>query len=228
MSFRQDRTNPSTAVSNWHGRSETPKGWPSTRVSTWTNGGLFSAGGGTGTFEPIATGTGDNSSSSFSFTSIPATFTDLKVLVQRKGQYNQTSPDVPYITMNDEINYNYGQMAYKSSGGWTITGSNGAAKLEMQQAGVYNSPNTMPLTYWLDVNSYVATGINKPIMFNGGKPYSTQLASSNDWFVGQGVASMNANASTELSAVTKITCTNGYGSKWVSTDSLTLFGIKDS
>ena len=41
MSFRQDRTNPSTAVSNWHGRSETPKGWPSTRVSQWINGGLF-------------------------------------------------------------------------------------------------------------------------------------------------------------------------------------------
>jgi hypothetical protein len=41
MSFRQDRTNPSTAVSNWRGRTETRRGWPSTSVSTWTNGGLF-------------------------------------------------------------------------------------------------------------------------------------------------------------------------------------------
>ena len=39
--FRQDRTNPSTAVSNWRGRHDTPKGWPSTAVSTWLNGGLF-------------------------------------------------------------------------------------------------------------------------------------------------------------------------------------------
>ena len=45
MSFRQDRTNPSTAVSNWKGRSETPKGHPSTRVSQWINGGLFGGGG---------------------------------------------------------------------------------------------------------------------------------------------------------------------------------------
>lgn len=45
MSFRQDRTNPSTAVSNWEGRSETPKGHPSTAISTWINGGLFSTGG---------------------------------------------------------------------------------------------------------------------------------------------------------------------------------------
>lgn len=45
MSFRQDRTNPSTAVSNWRGRTETRRGWPSTSVSTWMNGGLFSSGG---------------------------------------------------------------------------------------------------------------------------------------------------------------------------------------
>ena len=44
MSFRQDRTNPSTAVSNWEGRTETPKGHPSTRVSQWLNGGLFGGG----------------------------------------------------------------------------------------------------------------------------------------------------------------------------------------
>lgn len=43
--FKQDRTNPSTAVSNWKGRTHTPKAWPSTAISTWLNGGLFSAGG---------------------------------------------------------------------------------------------------------------------------------------------------------------------------------------
>ena len=43
--FRQDRTNPSTAISNWRGRHDTPKAWPSTAVSTWLNGGLFGAAG---------------------------------------------------------------------------------------------------------------------------------------------------------------------------------------
>ena len=42
--FRQDRTNPSTAVSNWRGRHDTPKAWPSTATSTWLNGGLFGGG----------------------------------------------------------------------------------------------------------------------------------------------------------------------------------------
>ena len=41
MSFNQYRTNPSQAVSNFKGRTDTPKAWPGTRVATWTNGGLF-------------------------------------------------------------------------------------------------------------------------------------------------------------------------------------------
>ena len=42
--FRQDRTNPSSAVSNWKGRRDTAKAWPSTAVSSWLNGGLFGGG----------------------------------------------------------------------------------------------------------------------------------------------------------------------------------------
>lgn len=38
--FRQDRTNPSTAVSTWKGRKDLPKANPSTAVSGWMNGGL--------------------------------------------------------------------------------------------------------------------------------------------------------------------------------------------
>ena len=41
MSFNQYRTNPSQAVSNFKGRTETSKAWPGTAVSTWMNGGLF-------------------------------------------------------------------------------------------------------------------------------------------------------------------------------------------
>jgi len=44
MSFNQYRTNPGQAVSNFKGRTDTPKAWPSTAVSTWTNGGLFGGG----------------------------------------------------------------------------------------------------------------------------------------------------------------------------------------
>ncbi len=66
--FRQDRTNPSSAVSNWKGRKDTAKAWPSTAVSSWLNGALFSGGGeaynvywvgGTNTNDGYANATGD-------------------------------------------------------------------------------------------------------------------------------------------------------------------------
>lgn len=41
MSFRQDRTNPASAVSNWKGRTSTPKAHPSTAISTWLNSVMF-------------------------------------------------------------------------------------------------------------------------------------------------------------------------------------------
>ena len=42
--FRQDRTNPSTAVSNWKGRKDSARAWVSTAISTWLNGNLFGGG----------------------------------------------------------------------------------------------------------------------------------------------------------------------------------------
>lgn len=45
MSVRQDRVNPSTYIANWKGRTNTPKAWPGTSVSTWLNGGLYGGGG---------------------------------------------------------------------------------------------------------------------------------------------------------------------------------------
>jgi hypothetical protein len=54
MSFDQFRTNPGQAVNKFKGRSSTPKAWPSTLVSAWTNGGLFGGGGPSDTWILIA------------------------------------------------------------------------------------------------------------------------------------------------------------------------------
>jgi len=45
MSFNQFRTNPGESVSKFKGRTETPRAWPGTAVSTWTNGGLMGGAG---------------------------------------------------------------------------------------------------------------------------------------------------------------------------------------
>ena len=80
MSFNQYRTNPSQAVSSFKGRSETPKAWPSTAVSTWTNGGLF--GSDKMGMEEIQTYTADQTNSTISFQGIPQKYRNLRVVVR--------------------------------------------------------------------------------------------------------------------------------------------------
>jgi len=81
MSFNQYRTNPGQAVSNFKGRTDTPKAWPSTAVSTWMNGGLFGGGVSTGPgLEYISTLTvASTSSTLLSITSIPQNYRDLYI-----------------------------------------------------------------------------------------------------------------------------------------------------
>ena len=109
MSFRQDRTNPSTAVSNWHGRSETPKGWPSTRVSTWMNGGLFGAGSAAG-MTAIAKVVMDGTGVTVSFTSIPQTYRHLRI-VMANGRRDSSGNLGMYLVLN-------GNTTIAHYGGW--------------------------------------------------------------------------------------------------------------
>jgi len=98
MSFRQDRTNPSTAVSNWHGRSETPKGWPSTRVSTWMNGGLFGASG-PAAMDALGKVVMDGTGVTVSFTDIPQTYRHLR-LVMANGRRDSSANAGMYCVFN--------------------------------------------------------------------------------------------------------------------------------
>lgn len=81
MSFNQYRTNPSQAVSNFKGRTDTPKAWPSTAVSAWMNGGLFGGAVDTGPgLEYISTHTvASTNSTLLSITNIPQNYRDLYI-----------------------------------------------------------------------------------------------------------------------------------------------------
>ena len=81
MSFNQYRTNPGQAVSNFKGRTDTPKAWPSTAVSAWMNGGLF-GGGGKKSMEEIAVYTADGTGQLISFQNIPQTYRNLRIVLR--------------------------------------------------------------------------------------------------------------------------------------------------
>jgi len=109
MSFNQYRTNPSQAVSNFKGRSETPKAWPSTAVGNWTNGGLFGEALGTPAMDYLGRIQSTNYGS-LTLSNIPTTYDDLLVYsgegnghgVGHATQYWTTSNSNPY----DMTSYN--------------------------------------------------------------------------------------------------------------------------
>jgi len=161
MSFRQDRTNPSTAVSNWRGRSETPKAWPSTRTSTWMNGGLF---GGAVSFGPaleyVSTFTvASTTSEILVITGVPTTYRDVLIVGQnmRLAAYG----NAPWMNPTDPV----GSYSSASSGlaaassqdnnqvnQATSSAASGGAAISYGQMGTMDIPSSTQLygwgTYW--------------------------------------------------------------------------------
>jgi len=130
MSFRQDRTNPSTAVSNWRGRSNTPKAWPSTRTSTWMNGGLFGAAASGATMEFIAQVVADNTSAVASFTSVPQTYRSLRI-VMASGRR---------ATYADKFGLNFNSDTTAGNYGWNVLYNTGASSTYSTSQGANDGP----------------------------------------------------------------------------------------
>jgi len=97
MSFNQYRTNPSQAVSKFKGRTDTPKAWPSTAVSSWMNGGLF--GGGAAAMVALGKVVMDGTGVTVSFTSIPQTYRHLRI-VMANGRRDSSGNAGFYLAFN--------------------------------------------------------------------------------------------------------------------------------
>ena len=78
MGLNQFRVNPSTAVSNYKGRSSIAKGWPSNAVSKWTNSGLFGDALGTPAMDYLGR-VQSSGYGSLTLSNIPTTYDDLLV-----------------------------------------------------------------------------------------------------------------------------------------------------
>ena len=160
MSFNQYRTNPSQAVSSFKGRTDTPKAWPSTAVSTWTNGGLFGGGGKIG-MEEIAVYTADATNSIITFNSIPQTYRNLRMVLRsaRTAAYGSAF----------QVHYN--NSSYASSYNTLAIGNgNAASYIEGAKATSNRSPTIIGDTilptentgYWVwDLPNYCTAGKKK-------------------------------------------------------------------
>jgi len=158
VSFRQDRTNPSTKVSQWRGRSATPKAWPSTRVSTWQNGGLFGGGTAGTAWEPIATST---MTVSHTFSAIPQTYADLRVVLKTAVGGSSTAHIKMRVNGNSG-SYYYFRKAYQYVGANVGHGASNTTYWDMGQEMYHTS---VPYIAIADIIDY-ASGTAQPCMMS--------------------------------------------------------------
>ena len=207
MSFRQDRTNPSTAVSNWHGRSETPKGWPSTRVSTWMNGGLFGAGAGAAGFEKIGS-TNAGGTTTVTFTGIDSTKYQTYMVVWKTINTTTTLDNRVRLNGTDDTSGNI----YQSN--WRYKGSSGNVQSN-QNAETYPMVGGTPKGSG-DDQVFSQTWVCGPSLAGTGKPmyqyWGSLNAGSNPIRVGFAYNTAFSTAAL-TNATTIITVNNGTSSQ---------------
>ena len=217
MSFRQDRTNPSTAVSNWHGRSETPKGWPSTRVSTWLNGGLFSTGG-SAVYECLGTHTFDGTTASHSFTSIPQIYADLRLIIHSAMVSGGSTGFNSYVRVNSVSSNNYDNAYFYQYSGNTDSHTAAANHSIMGMAGVIWFNSTPQNEIW-DFIDYANTTSRPHYQSLFG-----QTLSSNGWnWLGMAQGDLN-NSTGAITDVQLIDLSNNYPNG----TTVSLFGIGEA
>jgi hypothetical protein len=220
MSFRQDRTNPSTAVSNWHGRSETPKGWPSTQVSTWMNGGLFGAGGGGPVYEPIGTYTFDGTATTHTFSSIPQTYQDLRVVCKMFPDTSHNASGAICIRVNGESGSNYTFASTYQYNGTNSSSGSGASSTR------WDIIKDIPSQYY--ANSVIADVINYTSGTN--QPYFQSIwgitPTTNSTY--NRVGMVKGEYANGVPAVTQIEFYINTGDNFANGTNVTLYGIGTS
>jgi len=114
------------------------------------------------TYEPIATTTLGSAASTITFSSIPATYTDLRVvLLVTRTSVDQRSP---YLTFNNDTGTNYSFTYVNGYGVSAISGrSTSVAYINL----AFNGTDlTIPVFYTVDVLSY-AGSTNKTVLTTG-------------------------------------------------------------
>jgi hypothetical protein len=164
------------------------------------------------TYEPISTSTLGSASSTISFTSIPNSYTDLKVVLVANGISATTVGYVMTFNSDTAANYTFTQML-----AWGISGSVGANRnanqTNIRLSGRQIAPSaTLPSL--CEVNIFNYTGANfKPVFIQHSESQTTT-----------GVVTSSAGMWRSTSAITSITFT--ASNQFNTGSTATLYGIK--
>jgi hypothetical protein len=163
------------------------------------------------TYEPIQTIVSNGSTSSFDFTSIPQTYTDLRVIVS--GTCNASGND---FRMRFNSSNNYYSFTWVASSNGTSTGTGFSGANAGYIAGYQITGNTTtPFMFIYDINGYAETGNYKSVTVQNNTVTSDMLILAGSW--------------QQTTAISRITCGpegNNANFTMVAGSSATLYGIK--
>ena len=172
----------------------------------------------TNSYESIATVTGNGSSGTLSFTSIPSTYTHLQIRgIARDGR--AVTVDTGYLTFNSDSGTNWANHFINGNGSSASSGAN-APSLAPSNTSIFVIPGTsagsdMMSAAVIDILDYKNTNKYKTVRALSGEDLN---GSGNVWFASGLWQSTNA--------ISRIDVTTGTGSAWTSTTTFALYGIK--
>jgi hypothetical protein len=164
------------------------------------------------TYEPIATNTLGSAAASITFSSIPATYTDLRIVLVSSATYADVRTTLGY-RFNGDSSTNYSFTRVRTDG--STRESQTAANVSYQSLGYApaNSTSNKGL-HTIDVFSYA------------GSTYKTSLATASADQNSQGNFQREINLWRSTSGITSVVLFDINGSNFVTGTIATLYGIK--
>lgn len=162
------------------------------------------------TYEPIATTTISSATTAFTMSSIPSTYTDIRI-VSSAYVLSGTAPLVITFNSDTAANYSY-NFANTSRSTATSSRSLSTSSIELSS---YNSPgDTTPIIATMDLFNY-ASAVNKTVYFQ----YGADAGTYGSFRYGMGTWR-------STSAITSITFTASTGTGFEAGSTITIYGIK--
>jgi len=164
------------------------------------------------TYEPIATQTLASAAASITFSSIPATYTDLRFTLLINT--TTTGSEGIRLQYNNDTGTNYSDTYLSGTGSSAVSGRDTSASyIILHYAG---TSTTIPTFYFGDVFSYA------------GSTFKTALTGSSEDKNGSGNVTRNVGLWRSTSAITTLKLGNAGGGDFNAGTTATLYGIKNA
>lgn len=165
------------------------------------------------TYEPIATQTLGSAQSTVTFSSIPATYTDLVLVVMARSTYSTDAADGLRYRLNSDSTTSYSWTQLTGDGSTAGSGRASSVNIgEMGSLATSSSSNTSFGTCITNFQNYANTTTNKTLISRSGEARLVTYAHVNLW--------------RNTGAINRIDLTTARASTFVAGSTFTLYGIK--